>query len=432
MRSALPIAVAAIGLVGTLVLVAIGGRGPGGGGPPGPSPAAGPAGRGYRYIWTGTPKRAFSEGEFRAVAADDPLVVIEKGYGTTFQDWDQAARTLVALNPRAIVLVDFLAGALPPALQSRWGSAFDPSWLLRDSTGNVIQDCSSGRCKYRVDVSDPAYRSFVEHEVLTRLRAAPYAGVMYDNLHYYDARRYPTLTPQRIRQLNQGFRSLVEETRRKIGPNELLFFNGVSRNVGKVTLPDRGFDLLRTADGAQDEVFCYMDNQDRFRPASELVADDSRYLRLGSEHRTILESVQVENPAGRADAVHIGRYCFGHFLMSYVPGYTRIQFKAYPTQGAGPQIAENFTPEQALDLGDPMAGFTQTGTVLERSFRRGWVFVNVGGSWQTITVPADVTLWNGGVRGPSFRKGQTYSIPPTDAAFFLRTGFGTPVATPSG
>jgi hypothetical protein len=283
-----------------------------------------------------------------------------------------------------------------------------------------MRDCSGGRCKYRVDVSDPAYRRFVEGQVMKRLRAAPYGGVMYDNLHLYDRGRYPDLSDARIRELNAGFRSLLVETRRMIGPDHLLFFNGVARSIGKEDVVDRGLGLLGAADGAQDEVFCYLDNQDAFRPVSELIQDDATYHRLASQGATILESVKVENPAGQADAAHIERYCFGHYLMSYVPGHLRIQFKAYPTQGAGPQIQENFTPEQTLDLGAPTADFTRDGQVLERRFENGWVFVNVSDSPQTIALPERLTLRTGGTVGGTYRAGESYTIAPTDAAYFLR------------
>jgi hypothetical protein len=404
---------------------------------PTPAPTPGPTGsqgsapaltasraRGYRYIWTGTPGRRFTAREFDQLARSDALVVIEKGYGNTFRDDDAAARRLVGRNPRLVVLVDFLAGALPPALAARWGSAFQDEWILRDDHGDPLADCSDGRCSYRVDVADPAYRLFVIGEVLRRLRAAPYAGVMYDNLHYYDRRRYPDLTPSEIGRLNAGFRRLLLETRRALRPDDLLLFNGVSRNIGHVEVVNRGFDLLDTATGVQDETYCYLDNEDRFRPGRALAVDDRRYHRLAARGKVILESVHLENAAAHTDVAHIERYCFANYLMSYVPGQTYVQFKLFPNQGQGPQITGNGTLEQRLDLGPPRATFHRSGPVLERRFEHGWVFVNVGSSAARISVPAPLRLWNGGTGGARFLRGDGYTIPPEDAAFFLNAAHG--------
>jgi Hypothetical glycosyl hydrolase family 15 len=381
--------------------------------------AAGSGARSYRYIWTGTPGRRFTDAEAEAIARRDTLLVLEKGYGTSFADDDAAARRLVSLNPHLEVLVDFLAGALPPVLAERWGSAFQDRWLLRDANGDPIGDCSAGRCSYRVDVADPSYRRFLIGQVLERLRAAPYAGVMYDNLHYYDQGRYPQLSGDQIRRLNEGFRDLLRETRHAIPTGDVLFFNGLSRGIGHLPVVDRGFDLLDAATGAQDETYCYLDNQDRFQAGRALIADDRRYQRLAAHGSTILESVHLQSDAAHADAAHIERYCFGHYLMSFVPGHTFVQFKAFADQGQGPQIQGNATAEQRLRLGAPVGTFARHGAVLRRRFENGWVFVNTGTASATVSLPAPVTLWNGGTSGASYGRGDGFTIPPQDAAFFL-------------
>jgi hypothetical protein len=387
---------------------------------PTPSPTPTPTGgSGYRYIWTGTPDRQFTDGEVHALARGDAIVVIAKAHGTGFADADVAARRLVARDPHLPVLVNFLAGALPPVLSERWGAAFRSSWILRDRNGAPIGDCSDGTCEYRVNVADAGYRRFLVGQVRRRLRAAPYTGVMYDNLHYYDRRRYPQLTGAQIRRLNDGFRRLLRETRRAIGPRAMLFYNGLSRNIGHVDVADRGLDLLGEATGAQDETYCYLDNENRFRGGRALAADDRRYHRLATAGSTILESVHLESAAAHADIAHIERYCFANFLMSYVPEHTFVQFKLFSNQRVGPQIARNATPEQDLDLGAPMAPFARRGTILRRRFEHGWVFVNLGSSSATVSVPARVRLSNGGTPGKRFGRGDRYTIPGRDAAFFL-------------
>ncbi|MGZ4125249.1 MAG: putative glycoside hydrolase [Actinomycetota bacterium] len=386
---------------------------------PAATPPIVPGGRNYRYIWTGTPGRQFTEHELRSLARHDALVIVAKAHGTSFRDDDAAARRLVSLDPHVTVLVNFLAGALPPVLADRWGSAFDDAWLLRDANGDPIGDCSGGGCQYRVDVADPGYRRFLIGQVEERLRAAPYAGVMYDNLHYYDQRQYPDMPDSEIRRLNAGFRSLLRETRHALGPNQVVFFNGVSRNIGHVTVADRGFDLLAMANGAQDETFCYLDNQNRFHGGRAMIEDDRRYHRLAAHGSTILESVHLETAAARADAAHIQRYCFAHYLMSFVPGYTFVQFKAFPDQAEGQQISSNDTPEQGLALGAPVGTFDRRGSVLRRRFEHGWVFVNTGTSAATISIPGNVTLRNGGTNGGRYARGDSYTIPAQDAAFFL-------------
>jgi hypothetical protein len=384
-----------------------------------PTPTVATGGRNYRYIWTGTPGRRFTDQEFRSLTRHEALIIIAKAYGNSFADDDAAARRLVSLDPDATVLVNFLAGALPPVLADRWGPAFNDAWLLRDANGNPIGDCSGGECQYRVDVADPGYRRFLVAQVQERMRAAPYAGVMYDNLHYYDQRQYPDLSTEQIQRLNAGFRALLRETRDALGPDRVVFFNGVSRNIGHVIVADRGFDLLTTATGAQDETFCYLDNQNRFHGGRAMIEDDRRYHRLAAHGNTILESVHLESAAAHADAAHIERYCFAHYLMTFVPGMTFVQFKAFSDQDEGPQIASNNTAEEALALGAPAGSFDRHGTVLRRRFEHGWVFVNTGTSSADITLPATLVLWNGGTRGGSFVRGESYALPAQDAAYFL-------------
>jgi hypothetical protein len=48
------------------------------------------------------------------------------------------------------------------------------------------------------------------------------------------------------------------------------------------------------------------------------------------------------------------------------------------------------------------------------------VFVNQGTSPAQITLPCDLTLANGGKPAKQFRKGDSFTVPDEDAAFFLR------------
>lgn len=384
--------------------------------PSGPVVTGTPVGATVRYVWTGVPGGQFTAAQFDQLAANFSLVIIEKTHGQTFADWDAAVRSIKSRNPHVLVLANFLAGIVNKTFRARWGASFQDSWLLQNSIGSVVTTKQGDS----VDLSNAGYRSFVEGQVMQRMRAAPYDGVMFDNYHV------PTGTsPQDLAQA-QGYHALLTEMRQKLGPKRLLYFNGVSRGGDQGAdiraSSQRGFDQLGTASGAQDEFFCYLDRTQTFRTAADIVADDVTYHALATTGSTILFSLKVRDQASADVIDHIKRYCYANFLMAMVPGHTLIQFKQYASEKAGPQIEDNASFEQRYPLGLPTGGVVTAGSVISRRFAGGEVAVNNGNAVAPYTVVGGGWLMSNGTRVRQLHAGDKVDVPARDAVYVVAAG----------
>ena len=373
------------------------------------------AGVGYRYIWTGAPGRGFTPAEIQDLARHYQIVILSKTTGRNFADVDQAVHEIKQANPHVVVLLNLLASKVNTGLLQRFGAGFQQSWMVRSPSGRTIGQPGRG---YFVQTWNPAYRAFILHQLAIRMAAAPYDGVMFDNVRWYSG--MADLTADQQQKLNQGTALLLSAAKRQLG-SKLVLYNGIARG-NSLDSPrlSRGFQFLPVTDGAQDEFNCYLDSSGAFRPASQLTADASRYAALAQSGKTILLSVKLRGSASQADADHIKRFCFANGLMSYVPGKLYIQFKEYTSEAAGPQIANGTSAEQSLPLGDPVAPARVSGDTASRLFRNGWVVVNRSPSPVTVTLPLELRLANGGSLGATYRRGAHYVVPGDDAAFFLK------------
>lgn len=338
------------------------------------------AGTQYRYVWTSTNRRQFTPAEYASLT----------GFG------------LVILQPAH-------------------GSSFEDEWILRDSSGEKLQNVRQGEERgWQVDVANPDYRQFIENQIAERMRSAPYDGVILDSFHPYVAGGLRGLSAEAVGRLNAGLAALLREVKKTVGSGRLVLYNGLARGQAPESVRDnRGFGYLALADGAQDEFFCFLDSKNVFRDSQQTAADAQVYRHYATTGKTIIYSVKLRNSAARAAQAHVKRFCFGNFLMGYVPGRSLIQFKEYGSQDKGPQIQNSGAPEERIPLGRPLAAPVRNGTIVERRFASGLVVVNLGSAPARFSSKVALTVWNGGVRGRNLRKGLSYVVPARDAAFFL-------------
>lgn len=381
-------------------------------------------GANYRYTWTARNQSGFTPQDEQLLSRGFSVVIIEKSYdGGDFAAADAAARQLATSSGQPRVLANYLTTIITTPFLRQFGASFQDGWILRDVDGNRIPFNGHGQDRgWYVDLSNPAYRAFIEHQVVARQANAPYAGVMFDNFHVAAANTTPAqLPPGKAAQLDAALPLLIGETKSQLGSGKLVYVNGVSRGTVKQDRADRGFTAAAAADGVQDETFCFQDNANAFRTAADTWADIATYRALATRGTMVLHSVKIRTGDSQQHAAEVKRFCFGAFLMGYVPGHSLIQFKDYSNEDAGPQIEEDTTPEQSLGLGAPTADPVATGAVWSRSFINGWVAVNSGDSPVTVTVPANLVLRTGGESGSRVVKGSTVTIPARDATYFTNT-----------
>lgn len=326
-----------------------------------------------------------------------------------------------------------------------YGSQFQSSWILKDASGNDIpfygqfgsKASGSQQAGYVVDLTNPAYRDFITSVALDWLKQAPLDGVVFDsafqmvgNLPVRKANADGTVTPNvllcgnswknrdgdcpRVTAWNQGLADLLSTvTKDFAAQGKEVIYNGVPTAKNR---PDRNTALLADTNGASNESFCYMPFlSDPKRVTFTSMADDARLMQtVAGQGKKLIE---ISNYIGATRAPY-ATYCLGGFLMGWQPGSSYYVY--HPGYTAGPTDTV-MSPADRLNLGNPtQKDFTQSGSVLSRTFQRGVVAVNDSDSDASWTLPGDyVEFTTTGQIGQAYPAGSTIAIPKRSALFFV-------------
>ena len=380
-----------------------------------------------RYTWVAAENRRFTDEEIKRLASQYSWIIIEKNHaGYDFKAQDADAKRLKTANPNIHVFMNYLAGLQSLGFQTAFATlGFKQEWFVlneKDGQGQKVGEkipfIIRGELHgYFADTSNKAYQAFLESIIIPRLKASSFDGLMYDNFRPPLGRASNGLTPEKLRELQDGLRLLLEETKSQMPAGKLLLFNGITRGGSGGERADRSLEYMKTADAGHDEYFCYIGGPDVFRPAAKVREDIDLLTKYGGENKTLLYAVKLaKSKAIKSESrlAQVKRYCYGCFLMGYVPGHGFIQFRTAATIEQG-QLDGNDSAEVHLDLGMPKSAYAADGLLLKREFTKGWVFVNQDSSPREISLPADLVYG-----GKEFHKGDAYTIPTEDAAFFLK------------
>lgn len=368
-----------------------------------------------RFIRVGaTGGRQFTDAEFRYLADNFNYVLFTKYHGGyDIQLHHEAARRLKELNPQIRVFPYFSAKYWYE--QNRWGTEIDPTWLLRDNAGQIVdkrrggEDVDAGDF---VDLANPAYRQWAVGVLSSWLEAAPYDGISFDSADLIgdypvkEARRWrDDLGRERIDQYNQGLRELLREADRLAGPDQEVVYNGIAPSPARG--PQRGLELLDVTDGALDERFC-LDADGEY---NDVRADIEL---LGRTDQDVLFMRSTDKSDGTQKA-RLARYCLGAFLLGWEPGRSYFQFGDDYTVSQ----VETDPPVQRLDLGHPTDRSRFESSVGIRRFGRGAVLVNLGDQPVRIPSPGAFTTFAETGEGAPVAAGQILEIPARDAVLLL-------------
>ncbi len=393
-----------------------------------PLPAAqGQAGPAYapqperRFIRVGTNTgQQFTDEQFRSLADNFGVVLFAKfhgGYDITKQH--EAAARLMAMKPDMKVYPYFSTKYWFD--QNKWnGAKIDPAWFLRDNQGNIVgRDRKKDRKKSTgttlVDLANPEYRKWALGVMKSWLDAAPYAGISFDAAEpigdYGDkdvARYAKLLGPERVKAYNDGLRQLLADAKKLVGPGRSVVFNGIAPSEQRG--PNRNLDLLQNTDGALDEFFC-LDARGKVRGID---AD----LSLMGQHqdKQLFMRTNYRDLAPPADRDRYERLCLGTFLMGWEPGHSSYQFG---TDYTADQLGKD-PPDIAVNVGAPSGPYRRKGTLLERGFANGVVYVNPGTAPERVQLDAALTEVRGGQVVATHQAGDSVTVAPGDAAFFVR------------
>jgi len=424
-------------VVGGVVVVRASNGDGGGGQAKGPAPsdtpiapgpvAQGQAGPAYapqpdrRFIRVGTNTgQQFTDDQFRALADNFGVVLFAKfhgGYDITKQH--EAASRLMAMKPDMKIYPYFSTKYWFD--QNKWnGATINPAWFLRDNQGNIVgRDRKKDRNKSSgttlVDLANPEYRKWALGVMKSWLDAAPYAGISFDAAEpigdYGDkdvARYAKLLGPERVKAYNEGMRQLLADAEKLVGPGRSVVFNGIAPSQQRG--PDRNLDLLQATNGALDEFFC-LDARGNVRGID---ADLSLLGQYPGKQFFMRTNYRASSPA--ADRDRLQRLCLGSFLMAWEPGHSSFQFGGdYTADQLG-----NDPPDISVNLGAPTGAYRRKGTLLERGFANGVAYVNPGTSPQRVVLDAPLTEVRGGQVVATRQAGETVTVAPGDASFFVR------------
>lgn len=235
----------------------------------------------------------------------------------------------------------------------------------------------------------------------------------------------------RVNKWNDAMATILQRVTDALHPlGDEVLYNGIAPSVNRG--PTRNLGLLDTAgvDGATNEDFCYgAGANQKANPAPKLtsITDDAAIMQQqAAKGKKIFEITNYQNQTKRAN---YGAYCLAGFLMGWQPGsdwwiyhqnYNDDLTATYPEE-----------PEQNLNLGLPVGTFAQSGTVLTRRFKNGFVAVNTGDSPASLRLPSSLVQYSGGHQGRTYQAGATVALGPRSGLFFLIPGYVAPAATPT-
>lgn len=191
--------------------------------------------------------------EAKFVAARSNFICLEKGhgddaFGSTEAGIEAEARQLKQLNPKMKVIFYWNTFLDYPMYAAHREYQTHPKWWLKTAEGEL--DRKQGRLK-RYDLSNPAVRDWWTDVAARAVVDGSCDGVFMDAFPQVTSRANRRLWGDaKYEAIQRGLKDIVQETRRKIGLDKLIVYNGIRSTPGW----SMGFDFPET-DAAMIEHF---------------------------------------------------------------------------------------------------------------------------------------------------------------------------------
>jgi hypothetical protein len=371
----------------------------------------------WTFFWGTNARAPFSTGQLDAIARTRHVAVIAGSldhYDLRAQE--AAARALKARNPAVKVLFYFnTKHYFDQALHPKYMRGFDPATMaLHGPDGQPVPFHVSAHrpsgIGWYVDEASAAWHAFYLRTARRIMVAGSFDGIAMDSLRPLtaatDRGAVAALSAAQTAAWNAGQLDLLGEVRAAF-PAKTVLYNGISQSVPGQT--DRDLAPLSVADAALNENFCLAGGV----PSAGGIGNDLALMATAARrHKILLEKV---NFGSRPGATMFGDFCFGAFLLGYVPGSTYFDFSA----GYGFDQLDTQPAEVDLDLGPPVGRTSMGGRIGTRTFRNGSVCVNLGDAAATVAVPAASWQVANRVVVAGYPSGGTITLAPHQAAFFV-------------
>jgi acetyl esterase/lipase len=321
-----------------------------------------------------------TEEEARFVASRSNFICLEKGhaveqFGDTETGIEQEALQLKKLNPDMKVifywntLLDYNMFKAHEEYQKH------PEWWLKTKGGDL--DLKNGSLK-RYDLSNPEVRHWWTEVVRKAVVEGSSDGVFMDAFPQITHERNIDLWGQeKFDAIQQGLKDLIKETRRKIGPDKLIVYNGIR----STPTWQAGYDFPDHTDAVMIEHFghfqsgskeCMLKDIQEMEQAGKngrivvfkgwpgFAWIDRQAMRMPLETKRKLAQENITFPLA---AFLVGAQKNAYFIYNW--GY-RMQLGCL-----------EWYPEFDKPLGEPLGDMVRDGWTLSRKFKHASVKVNL-------------------------------------------------------
>lgn len=327
----------------------------------------------------GKSESLMTKDEANFVAAHSNFICLEKGhatkqFGDTETGIEKEAQQLKKLNPKMKVIFYWNTFLDYPMYQAHQVYEKHPEWWLKTANGNL--DLKNGSIK-RYDLSNPEVRNWWTDVAQKAVKAGSCDGVFMDAFPQVIASANKILWgDEKYEAMQKGLQDILQETRDKIGENNLILYNGIrSTPQSKI-----GFDFPE-ADAAMIEHF------GNFQSGSKecMLADIQAMAKAGKNGKIVvfkawpgfswLDDEFMKFPLDKKREIAAKNITFP--LAAFLVGAQKYSYFIYNWGYRIDNGCLEWYPELDKKLGEPLADAVQTGWILKREFKHASVWVNL-------------------------------------------------------
>jgi hypothetical protein len=318
------------------------------------------------------------EAEF--IASHSNFVVLEKGHGvpkyqTTEKGIEEEAKKLKKMNPDMKVIFYWNAFLDYPTYEDHKVYESHPEWWLKTKNGDY--DLKNESIK-RYDLSNPEVRNWWVNTAKKEILNGSTDGVFMDafvqvinpaNIEIWGLTKY--------KNIQEGLKLLIAETRKALGDDKLIVYNGIRSMPGK----DIGNVYPDNTDAVMIEHFGIINSTSK----ESMLKDIQEMEKAGKTGKIVvfkgwpeytwLDKDFMSKPLGEKQAISRKNITFP--LAAFLSG---AQENSYFIYNWGYRLENGITewyPEYDKPLGKPLADMVVKGWELTREFEYATIWANL-------------------------------------------------------
>lgn len=330
------------------------------------------------YAHVGKTSDDFTPAQLDFLAKHFDFITIEKAqashkHGSTEAGFVVAAREIKKRNPHAKVLFYWNASLDTSSNRGTYQAmrTFPADGYLKDSQGRIVK---RRKTVPNYDLTRPDIRDWWSDAAAKAVREYGADGIFADAMGDPPAANLKTLSEKQVLALRAARLALLEETRRKIGPEKLIIYNGLMKG-------DRD-QLMRFADGAMVEHFGHFSNGS----SKEQMAAILDTMRAAAAAGKIVllktwpgfsfrEKAMMQKP--RAELARLAKERITFPLACFLVAAEPYCYFCYTWGYREMHGTFQWYPEFDKPLGPPQDDAKRTGWTYQRDFAHASVFVDL-------------------------------------------------------